>query len=39
MITKNSSNQVDYNGLRQFMQRAEHYCSDGKTYFGIKHLN
>ncbi len=27
VITKNSYNQADYDGLRQFMQRAEHYCS------------
>ncbi len=34
MITKNCSNQSDYDGLRQFIQRAEHYCSGGQNYFG-----
>ncbi len=26
------TNKADYDGLRQFMQRAEHYC--GHNYFG-----
>ncbi len=33
VITKNNSNQSDYDGFRQFMQRTEHYCSGGKNYF------
>ncbi len=33
MITQNRSNQVNYDGLRQFMQRAEHYCSGCQNYF------
>ncbi len=32
VFTKNSSNQADYDGLRQFMQRGEHYCSGGQNY-------
>ncbi len=34
VITKNRYNQADYDGLRQFMQIAEHYCSGGQNYFG-----
>ncbi len=33
VITQYRSNQEDYDGLRQFMQRAEHYCSGGENYF------
>ncbi len=33
VITKNNSNHADYDGLRQFMQRAEHCCSGVKIYF------
>ncbi len=33
VITQNRSNQVDYDGLRQFMQKAEHYCIGGQNYF------
>ncbi len=42
VITQNRSNQVDYDGydgLRQFMQTAEHDRSGGENYFGVKLLN
>ncbi len=31
VITQNRSNHVDYDGLRQLMQRAEYYCSGGQN--------